>query len=507
MVGVPRSTGCGTCVKRRIKCDEGKPQCENCLKYGSPCPGYDRELKFITGKPHRTKRSSKPNKSKSPHSDAQTRFTPESLIKWSNDITALEPFDEKLSREKCHRPFLDLIYSLCATLPPQKQYQLQLISSLCENLPTTRSSEEIQMISGYLMHLPAHFGNSRALDAAAVAFAAQQIGTICGDKQMIGRGRDAYVRALSCLQRALNDPAEATRSETNSSALLLCIYELFAGTTAFNVWMKHAAGLSKLIQHRGADSFRNDHDIAILRACRGVIIMDCMFSGKEVFFNQNTWREVTRAQKPAHMDDDFHQFFERFMELMAELAELLADGWNLREATRLGQPLPIDVEKIHKLVCRTTQVYTRLKLWSLEMEERLSSPIEESSSTNDALFPIVYAFRTYTAAGLYVNYWACMIILRMILQTCGCVPEDAVDNREFANKICRSVEWNSRDVWAGFRLGFPLRIAFEAADPNVQRWIGEKHVMLSKTYAASSLEGLPEYGIIKHLKDQLASSP
>lgn len=34
-------TGCQTCRKRRIKCDEARPSCRNCLKSKRACQGYD----------------------------------------------------------------------------------------------------------------------------------------------------------------------------------------------------------------------------------------------------------------------------------------------------------------------------------------------------------------------------------------------------------------------------------------------------------------------------------
>ncbi|KAH7357240.1 hypothetical protein BKA65DRAFT_475025 [Rhexocercosporidium sp. MPI-PUGE-AT-0058] len=36
-------TGCGTCKIRRVKCDEGKPICNRCLKFGIACDGYNRQ--------------------------------------------------------------------------------------------------------------------------------------------------------------------------------------------------------------------------------------------------------------------------------------------------------------------------------------------------------------------------------------------------------------------------------------------------------------------------------
>ncbi|KAK5651568.1 hypothetical protein OQA88_11933 [Cercophora sp. LCS_1] len=39
-------TGCLTCRKRRIKCDEGKPTCNNCIKSKRQCEGYNQRLTF-----------------------------------------------------------------------------------------------------------------------------------------------------------------------------------------------------------------------------------------------------------------------------------------------------------------------------------------------------------------------------------------------------------------------------------------------------------------------------
>ncbi|KAH7389148.1 hypothetical protein BKA64DRAFT_130976 [Cadophora sp. MPI-SDFR-AT-0126] len=33
-------TGCKTCKRRKVKCDEGKPGCLRCLKFGTECEGY-----------------------------------------------------------------------------------------------------------------------------------------------------------------------------------------------------------------------------------------------------------------------------------------------------------------------------------------------------------------------------------------------------------------------------------------------------------------------------------
>ncbi|KAI7508798.1 hypothetical protein KC347_g5842 [Hortaea werneckii] len=44
-------TGCLTCRKRRIKCDEGQPTCKNCTKSKRDCLGYDPVFRQQTGHP------------------------------------------------------------------------------------------------------------------------------------------------------------------------------------------------------------------------------------------------------------------------------------------------------------------------------------------------------------------------------------------------------------------------------------------------------------------------
>jgi hypothetical protein len=43
--GKPKTrTGCKTCKRRRVKCDESKPACRRCMKFGITCDGYEAEV-------------------------------------------------------------------------------------------------------------------------------------------------------------------------------------------------------------------------------------------------------------------------------------------------------------------------------------------------------------------------------------------------------------------------------------------------------------------------------
>ncbi|KAL7809118.1 hypothetical protein V8C44DRAFT_146851 [Trichoderma aethiopicum] len=41
--------GCRSCMRRRIRCDLGRPACAKCIKKGLTCPGYGRHLRWADG--------------------------------------------------------------------------------------------------------------------------------------------------------------------------------------------------------------------------------------------------------------------------------------------------------------------------------------------------------------------------------------------------------------------------------------------------------------------------
>ena len=83
MVGVPRSLGCSLCRKRRVKCDEQKPTCGNCQKYGVDCPGYEKDVKFVSGK-HQIRQRRRPASAESP------------MTLTSNSLASSPPVDDSL---------------------------------------------------------------------------------------------------------------------------------------------------------------------------------------------------------------------------------------------------------------------------------------------------------------------------------------------------------------------------------------------------------------------------
>jgi hypothetical protein len=65
------SKGCGTCKRRKVKCDDTHPQCTRCCKAGIKCSGFATRLRFVDERP-RIQRSMEMAHAKSYESTPQT---------------------------------------------------------------------------------------------------------------------------------------------------------------------------------------------------------------------------------------------------------------------------------------------------------------------------------------------------------------------------------------------------------------------------------------------------
>ncbi len=200
MVGVPRSTGCQLCRKRRVKCDEAQPACGNCTKYGAACPGYQRGMKFVAGK-----HAVRPKGSRSPESAAassqgssrgsSTPSTPASAV-FATSSFAVEP------------------------APNRGQF----ISTMVE---TARNAiEQRNSISFFSWVKFGKLGTTSILDGALCSLTMHLIGKQASDENMLAQSRTMYGQALNSLQTALFHPTNWKTSETLCTAILLCIYEV-----------------------------------------------------------------------------------------------------------------------------------------------------------------------------------------------------------------------------------------------------------------------------------------
>jgi hypothetical protein len=59
-------TGCSTCRRRHVRCDEASPACNNCVRLGRECDGAQGRMTFKVYGPSQTPTSSPPELSRAP---------------------------------------------------------------------------------------------------------------------------------------------------------------------------------------------------------------------------------------------------------------------------------------------------------------------------------------------------------------------------------------------------------------------------------------------------------
>lgn len=230
MVGVPRSTGCQLCVKRRVKCDQGRPSCSNCVKYGAPCPGYDRQMKFVAGKHHIRSRRQEDWRSwgsgagnapgwgcgcEEPASGSS--FLDASAPGSATGTTApLVDFSSELER----RAELVLLY-----LSPSED-RGQTINAIIQNLHESPAAAEVRVFAPWFKDVPEHLGQKVTLDSAMAAFTLHLLGKAKQDDVLVRESLSIYGQSLGALQKALNHPKEWKSSETLCATMILSLFEV-----------------------------------------------------------------------------------------------------------------------------------------------------------------------------------------------------------------------------------------------------------------------------------------
>lgn len=202
MVGVPRSSGCSLCVKRRIKCDEARPACGNCVKYGTQCPGYDRDIKFIAGK-----HAVRPRKRRRELKQVVLVSEP---AQWSGPSTISQEGRE------VHGNILK---------EPEENRAL-FINTMLENIRGNHQAPEMAIFDGWFDEVPTWLGKKATLDSATCALLLHLLGKANHDTEVVGMSRQLYGQSLVALQKALSHPQEWRSSETLGAAMFLSVFEV-----------------------------------------------------------------------------------------------------------------------------------------------------------------------------------------------------------------------------------------------------------------------------------------
>ncbi|RLL97115.1 hypothetical protein CFD26_106349 [Aspergillus turcosus] len=264
------SKGCGQCRARKIRCDQERPACSQCLKGNRICPGYRDELSLMFRDESqqvvwKARNSAAAKKSK------QTR-----KARRAHSPTESSPESSSAATTSSVRRGSDVIDFGDDSSPLQPV--------LVERQPLTRVQPSYQItqdeaVCYFIRYNPSGFSESQeALKASVSAVGTAMLGRVRQDMSMILAAGAEYGFALQMLAFAVSNPAEVKANPTLGAVLMLAIFEVVTSRTTQNIekWTNHLRGAAAILELRGPEQVQNEEGLKLFVQLRFLIITSCL---------------------------------------------------------------------------------------------------------------------------------------------------------------------------------------------------------------------------------------
>ncbi|KPI36678.1 uncharacterized protein AB675_10024 [Cyphellophora attinorum] len=478
MVGIPRSKGCRTCVTRRVRCDLGKPTCQNCAKGNRECL-YSEGLKFVNEATklkrkfeHRDKdqdaggsllvfetdatTSSSNNATTESLEDSspEDQLTPFtygsnptnepvhykenavlSFVEKSSWMPATETLDFGIqaynddvledASNGLHSHANDM--DIAAMILAPNLIQDQLFSMMHRSMfpPAQVDSVPQQMKSHglWFKRLPPLTGTNKLLDSAVRAVSLAHMGRLQGNRSILEESRPWYGSTLRQLNSAIADGTAGMAPETLAATILLSFYEMFASNSNAS-WVQHAGGAGALMRIRGPDVHRFGFDREMYIAYRHTIIIEAAQRDEPCFLAEPEWRELSRSifhDLRMLGEERFRETFdlaEQQYENMLDVPELLHRCKHFHKFQSLEKDqYPTIRDFVFDLIQRVQQIRARFRTYFVRFRGALAKTgfMWTTYLSHDPVIPIYYQFPNIFVGSSVTGYWTLNILLNLVL--------------------------------------------------------------------------------------------
>ncbi|KAF7578317.1 Zn-clus domain containing protein [Pyrenophora tritici-repentis] len=341
MVGVPKSTGCFICRKRKIKeCDETWPNCLNCQKNGKSCPGPPARHTFRDLGPRLN--AGAPNavvEDVTTPPDQRDRQLTQLNEKFAENGSVVHKFrishGAAVPRKKSPRATsasLSPPRSPFLRYPTPSQHH-QLARALIAATTTGGTGHRMSVFGPFIQEVPARIGHNSALDAAVAVLVNVHTSLIYKKTANEIVSPELYIRAIKTLQSCLEDPQVGMSANTLCASVLLGLVEAFAGPRTGNRYLTHVGGAGRLMEIQGPGQYRDAFTKEILRFNRGGIIITCIYERKPCFLVSPGWQEIAFDKTGLSFDDCLNT---DLMQYMAELPGIFNELKDLGDQHKFG---------------------------------------------------------------------------------------------------------------------------------------------------------------------------
>ncbi|KAL8936618.1 MAG: hypothetical protein Q9216_004833 [Gyalolechia sp. 2 TL-2023] len=303
------STGCKNCRQRKIKCDERRPACAQCINTDRLCPGYAHlfdlvhrdETESVSRKAQRGKRRALRAVTQAPKTVGQSgEQAPKGTIPPSSAIATTASsglFLPKAFQDSPEQQAVNSFFSTYILIPRHPYSRRGYLDCL---LPLYQNTRHDSLLS---------------LATTAISLAVQ------GGSPRTRHYRDIspsyFGKALLKTSRAIRDPIESVKDETLMAVLLLSFYErVIAVAEAKNTSGVHDTGAVAVVKHRGKENGKSELSARLLLAVQTQVVEHCIQTSSP--FGK------TSADLDSLRPNTFDNAASRLTSLSASVSDLLA---------------------------------------------------------------------------------------------------------------------------------------------------------------------------------------
>ena len=427
-----RSSGCYTCRKRKIRCDETQPHCKKCATHGVPCPGYrsdkpDRiEFKDLTQdtvvRARGQYKAKEARKTSATSSISTLPFvfvdSPFDLVESGYASSAYDASSpESLSLAVTDRPLSTLVFPP-NLLSPVVNRQSMYGAFLDVYMPKAPGGgldhfELFETIAAMPTTLP-------ALEEGLQALSLVSVGSVNKDEVLLRESSARYGKALASLGKTLAREETFRQDEVLAAVTVLATAALYdhinQGDTA---WYKHVQGSLQLIAARGAESITSELGLLLYANARHAALVQTLIARKAPLMAQPQFR-ILAFKVP--VPDSSTGFYDVAIQIpgLLEQHDILVCEPSIIPTT----------EDIDALLGQCALIESDLRDWYVDWQARSllqgseifdELPIEcfttFTSLCADHTFETAYMFRNFPTAYLTSLYWMCMHFLRTSIQS------------------------------------------------------------------------------------------
>ncbi|KAL3472889.1 hypothetical protein BJX99DRAFT_206543 [Aspergillus californicus] len=377
MGGIPyTSAGCNTCRRRKVKCDETKPECLRCTRYGHQCTGYDRKRRFVRGHAGTAVENIQ---TLSPNSDSSVG---------SLDIIIPRPNVRPELRSQLLATFIE------SYLPPKHYLQDSTGRNLLQTLPDLT-------------------GASVVLEKAIISLSAVFLAKQNDDDRLLQYSTRLYGITLRALNGMITSGAKLGKYVLYTTVILQ-IYELInCSPPGFMAWIAHVQGSMAILDQSSAQEKGTTIEKLFQRQLRFVTLCDSIGKRKAPYlYRTPAWPGSSHHKKqPDPIDELIDQLAECSL-IMEQVDDFLFTQ------------LPGSEETFHtgdRLLRACLALEENLHRICMSMQEKLGVPkvfsyvpipqgdLRHSLSTD--LFSGTFDFPSLSCAECHMIYWTILILL------------------------------------------------------------------------------------------------